>query len=236
MIPKIIHYCWFGGKTKPQEVLNYIQSWKDKMPDYEIKEWNENNFNINYNQFTQEAYLAQKYAFVSDVARLYALVREGGIYLDTDIEVVKPFDDLLKQEYFIGYEYYDKIGTGVIGARKNMSFIKNFLDTYNSKQFLNNNGSYNDSPNTTLLTEYIHLNRINIKIYDIDFFCAKNYQTGEINRTKRTYCIHHYSGSWKPWFITMENNFWNKIHSPNPHILLRFYNLIKYGSLHKYPK
>ncbi|MBM6946444.1 glycosyl transferase [Bacteroides gallinaceum] len=204
MIPKTIHYCWFGRNQKPENVLQCIQTWKDKMPDYEIKEWNEDNFDVNYNDFTKEAYHVKKYAFVSDVARLYALVKEGGIYLDTDIEVIKPFDNLLDKDYFIGYECFGKIGTGVIGAKANVHFIRDFLDTYNDKTFFNADGSYNESPNTILLSRFIQKNNIQLNIHDVDFFCAKNYQTGEIEQTDRTYCIHHFSGSWKPWYSRLE--------------------------------
>ena len=113
MIPKKIHYCWFGGGSKPAEVLNYIEGWKEVMPDFEIIEWNEDNFDVNMMQFTKEAYEKKKYAFVSDVARLWALSEEGGLYFDTDIEAVKSFSDLLTEPIIIGYEYKDRIGTGV---------------------------------------------------------------------------------------------------------------------------
>ena len=106
MIPKIIHYCWFGRKPKPQKVLEYIETWKKFFPDFEMKEWNEDNFDVNMMPYTKEAYYAKKYAFVSDVARLYALVHEGGIYFDTDIRVVKRFsDELLNSHGFLGFEH-----------------------------------------------------------------------------------------------------------------------------------
>lgn len=104
MIPKIIHYCWFGRKEKPQQVVRFIEGWKQKLPNYTIKEWNEDNFDVNSCDFTREAYIHKKYAFVSDVARLYALFVEGGIYMDTDVEVIKSFDDLLHESFLIGYE------------------------------------------------------------------------------------------------------------------------------------
>ena len=104
MIPKIIHYCWFGGNPLPKSAIECIESWKQFFPDYEIKEWNETNFDIHLNRYTEEAYQQKKWAFVSDVARLWALVHEGGIYMDTDVEVVRPLDDLLKNKAFIGFE------------------------------------------------------------------------------------------------------------------------------------
>ena len=204
MIPKIIHYCWFGGKPKPASVLKYMVTWRKHLPDYEIKEWNESNFDVNYNKFTEEAYGAKKYAFVSDVARLHVLADHGGIYLDTDIEVVKPFDDLLARDYFIGYEHFGVIGTGVIGASAGVGFIRGFLESYDGMAFVNPDGTLNDTPNTSLLMKYVRANGLRLDIQDIDYFCAKNYQTGEIEQTARTYCIHHYSASWKPWYAKLE--------------------------------
>lgn len=204
MIPKIIHYCWFGRKPLPQQVKDYIATWRKHCPDYKIKEWNEENFDINSTKWTKEAYAVKKYAFVSDYVRLYALYYEGGIYLDTDIEVLKTFDNLLNQDYFIGYEHYNVVGTGVIASIKGGKFIKNFLDLYQTKSFINDDGTINNTPNTRLLMNYITENHLNIKIYDIDYFCAKNYQTGKIEKTARTYCIHHYSASWKPWYARFE--------------------------------
>lgn len=204
MIPKIIHYCWFGGRPKPTNVLKYMSTWSKHLPDYEIREWNESNFDINYNKFTEEAYAAKKYAFVSDVVRLHALANYGGIYLDTDIEVVKSFDDLLDKDYFIGYEHFGGIGTGVIGASVGTGFIQGFLESYDNRFFVNPNGTFNETPNTSLLMEYIKENGLHLEIHDIDYFCAKNYQTGEIEQTVRTYCIHHYSASWKPWYAKLE--------------------------------
>lgn len=95
MIPRTIHYCWFGDKEKPAEVLRMIANWQKHCPGYEIKEWNENNFDIRLNRYCEEAYATKKWAFVSDVARLWALVHEGGVYMDTDVELVRPLDRLL---------------------------------------------------------------------------------------------------------------------------------------------
>ena len=104
MIPKIIHYCWFGGKPKPELAEKCIESWKKFCPDYEIVEWNEGNFNINSNLYVKQAYEAKKYAFVTDYVRLYALYTQGGIYMDTDVMVLKPLDEYLNHEAFSGFE------------------------------------------------------------------------------------------------------------------------------------
>ena len=107
MIPKIIHYCWFGGKPLPKSAIKCIKSWRKFFPDYEIKEWNESNFDVNMMTYTREAYAAQKYAFVSDVARFWILYREGGVYFDTDVEVIAPMNDIIESGPFMGVEAMD---------------------------------------------------------------------------------------------------------------------------------
>lgn len=198
MIPKKIHYCWFGGGSKPAEVLNYIEGWKEVMPDFEIIEWNEDNFDVNMMQFTREAYEKKKYAFVSDVARLWALSEEGGLYFDTDIEAVKSFSDLLTEPIIIGYEYKDRIGTGVIGCEKNNQLIAGFLNTYRNKPFINDDGSFNMKPNPFLLSQYAQENDFDFKVYPMEYFCAKDYVTKRIHKTDNSYCVHHFSGMWQP--------------------------------------
>lgn len=111
MIPKIIHYCWFGGKPLPDEVKYYISTWQKYCPDYEIKEWNESNFDVNQNQYCREAYETKKWAFVSDYARLKILYEYGGIYMDTDVEVCKPLDHLASYGFWSGFESESQIQT-----------------------------------------------------------------------------------------------------------------------------
>lgn len=137
MIPKIIHYCWFGKGEKPEQVIKYITLWKQKNPDYDIKEWNESNFDYQQWKFCREAYQVKKFAFVSDVCRLYALLTEGGIYLETDIEMIKNFDPFLSDKSFVGEERNHTIGSGCIGAEKGTSWVKDFLETYNTREFIN---------------------------------------------------------------------------------------------------
>lgn len=200
MIPKIIHYCWFGKSDKPAKLLEYIETWRKFLPNYKIKEWNESNFDVNMFAYTREAYSAGKYAFVSDVARLYALREEGGIYFDTDIEVLKSFDDLLGRKYLIGYEAFNYVGTGVIGCERGTFFISAFLDTYLERNFVLDDGTFDLRSNPLMLTKFISENKLDLEIFDMDYFCAKSYLTGQIEVTVNTYCIHHYSGSWlTPW-------------------------------------
>ena len=152
MIPKIIHYCWFGGKEKPENVLKMIASWKKHCPDYEIKEWNETNFDIQLNRYTKEAYQQKKWAFVSDVARLWALVHEGGIYMDTDVEVIRPLDNLLANKAFIGFEGTQWIGTNLMGTEPHNAFLQAFLEDYNHRNFTNPDGTLNQTTNVEEIT------------------------------------------------------------------------------------
>lgn len=198
MIPKTIHYCWFGKIRKPQEVEHFIKGWKEKFPDYTIKEWNETNFDYRRWKFCREAYAVGKYAFVADVCRFWALYTEGGIYLDTDIEVLGSFDSFLHHTSFIGEERARTIGTGCMGAEANTPWVGKFLHMYEKMEFINHKGRLLDYPNTMYLTDYFKKEQKSLlpKIYPINFFCAKDYETREVNVTPNTVCIHHYAATW----------------------------------------
>ena len=141
---KKIHYCWFGGKAKPRRVINCIKTWKKYLPDYEIIEWNEKNFDINASIFAKEAYESKKWAMVSDYVRIYALYNEGGIYFDTDMKVLKDISEITKKDMFMGYEYSVNVGTGVIVVKeKHNKYIKEILDYYNSLREFNPDIIYN---------------------------------------------------------------------------------------------
>lgn len=209
MIPKVIHYCWFGGNTLSQLSLKCIESWKKYCFDYEIKEWNENNFDINYNLFVREAYEAQKWAFVSDVARLYILYKHGGIYMDVDVEVIKPINNLLNHKSFTGFESEKMIPTGIMATEYENKWIEKLLKYYNDKHFNidKKTNSYNMIPNTQIITEitlenykFIPNNTYqelsDVTLYPTDYFCPKEWWTGNINITDNTYTIHHFNASW----------------------------------------
>lgn len=200
MIPKTIHYCWFGKGDKPQNVLNNIRNWERILPDYKIKEWNETNFDISGLPFTKEAYLAKRYAFVSDVARLYALINYGGIYLDTDVRLLKSFNSYLILHSFLGKELPFKVGTAVIGAEKGCDWLNKFYDTYKDKHFINLNGTLNDTENTALLTHYFNITypdyKDYVKIFDVDVFCAKLFLRNSYCISNNTVAVHEYSASW----------------------------------------
>lgn len=212
MIPKIIHYCWFGGNPKPKQVLDAIALWQQLNPDFIIKEWNESNFDYRKLSYTYEAYLLGKFAFVSDVARLYALLTEGGIYLDTDIRVLKPFDRLLSHPSFIGLEAPFLVSTACIGAEKGCNWIQKFLESYQQLHFVNTRGAVDMTPNTMMLTgflnNYLPLHRDELEVLDIDILSAKLYPSLDYVISDRTICVHEFFGSWKK---QLSYTYWNRI-------------------------
>ncbi len=207
MIPKKIHYCWFGRGKKSELILRCIESWKKFCPDYEIIEWNEDNLDINATNYTKQAYEAKKWAFVSDYARLYALYQEGGIYLDTDVEILKPLDCFLEHEAFTGFEVKDSPITAVMGANKENSIIKMLLDYYNTANFINEDGSLNLVTNTHIITEYFIEQGVKLNgkkqtisdmvIYPQIIFCPNNLSRVFNKPSKKSYTIHHFDQSWK---------------------------------------
>ena len=209
MIPKIIHYCWFGGKSVPKDVIDCINSWKKYMPTYEIILWDEDNFDIESNRYVKEAYASKKFAFVADYVRLFALHHFGGIYLDTDVEVLKPLDSFLIHKAFFGFEDENLISTAIIGSEKNGVWVKMQLDSYKNRVFIKDNGDLDTTTNVVTITAnmvseglVLNNNKQNIhdmiEVYPKDYFSPKSYVTGRIELTKNTYTIHHFGGSWLP--------------------------------------
>ena len=208
MIPKVIHYCWFGGNPLPELAQKCISSWKMHCPDYEIKEWNESNFDLNCCDFVKEAYESKKWAFVSDYARLKIIYDQGGIYLDTDVELVKSLDELLNVRCYLGAETSGYIATGLgFGAEKGNCIIQEMIQEYTERHFKLNDRIYDIEPcpikNTKPLLKhgyrfndsYIWKNE-NVTVFPPEYFCPLNYETGKTNITKNTYSIHLYNASW----------------------------------------
>ena len=209
MIPKKIHYCWFGGNPLPEEARKCIASWKKFLPDYEIKEWNEKNFDINSNLYVKQAYEARKFAFVTDYVRLYALMKEGGVYMDTDVEVLKSYDPFLHHAAFSGFENNNYVPTGMMASEKGGKWVSELLDYYNNRSFVREDGSFDTTSNTITITNYMlkaGLRQNNtfqdfpglVTIYPADFFCPKDHGTGLIKLTGNSVCIHHFACSWLP--------------------------------------
>ena len=198
MIPRIIHYCWFGRGEKSDAIKAYIETWRKNLPGYEIIEWNEDNFNVYAYTFTREAYRFKNYAFVSDMCRTKVLYEMGGIYLDTDVEVLRSFDEYLPCDSFCSYEG-KWIGTAVMGTVPKAPWIKAFLDFYANRHFLNWWGHPVRMPNTKILTNFI-LPRLDKQewpnTYPIDFFCAKDWKSKQVVVTENTVAIHHYACTW----------------------------------------
>lgn len=205
-IPKKIHYCWFGGAELPDSAKKCIESWKKFCPEYEIIRWDEHNYDYVKFIYTRQAYEAKKYAFVSDVARLEVVYRYGGIYLDTDVELIKPLDDLLKNKAFMGVETTSvALGLG-FGAVPKLDFLEQLINKYKTISFYKNDGSLElktiPAYTMELLAEkgYVMSDGIQffegITIYPKEYFNPKNYLTGELCITSNTYSIHHYDATW----------------------------------------
>lgn len=208
IIPKKIHYCWFGGNPLPELAQKCIASWKKYCPDYEIIEWNESNFDIDCCVYVREAYEAKKWAFVSDVARLYALVNCGGIYMDTDVEVLRPLDDLLAYEAVSGFEAVDRIPTGLMACREGQPLFVELLHDYDNAHFVKEDGTYDTTTNVTRITNTClkyglqldnTLQTVNgFTLLPYDYLCPKNVETKIVTITNNTLVIHHFDGSWLP--------------------------------------
>jgi hypothetical protein len=205
-IPKIIHYCWFGGNPLPESAQKYIESWKKHCPDYVIKEWNESNFDLTSNAYVQEAFEAKKWAFITDYVRLHAMVTEGGIYMDTDVEVTKPLDEFLQLRAFSGFEDGESVPTGIMACEKGFPLFAEMLHDYDNRHFKLEDGSYDITTNVVTITDICKKKGLvsnnqkqtieGFTIFPKDWFCPKDWTSGKIVLTKNTHAIHHFSGSW----------------------------------------
>ena len=206
-IPKVIHYCWFGNGKMPPLAEKCIKSWKKYCPDYEIICWNEENFDISQNRYMREAYESRKWAFVSDYARLKIVHEQGGIYLDTDVELIKPLDSLIEDVGFMGFDEKGIIATGLgFAAEPGNKIIGEFLADYDDIPFILEDGSFDMTPcpdrNTKALVRLGMDTRVmdqvfmGIRFLPDEYLCPMDYNTGKKTVTKNTYSIHHYSASW----------------------------------------
>lgn len=212
-IPKIINYCWFGGKPLPELAKKCIASWKKFCPDYEIKEWNEFNYDVTKNNYMQEAFENKQWAFVSDYARLDIIYENGGIYFDIDVEVVRSLDSLLNLKGFMGIENEKTLtgekfcNTGLgFGAIPKLPIIKELRDNYEHIRFIKEDGSLNQTMCSVFQTEILLKKGLKLDnsiqeiegltIFPAEYFAPKEFFSGKINLTENTYSIHHFDASW----------------------------------------
>lgn len=207
MIPKIIHYCWFGRGEMPELALKCIASWHKYMPNYEYKLWDEDSFDVESVPYVKEAYEARKFAFVTDYVRLYALYSEGGIYMDTDVEILKPLDDLLHLPAFTGYEGSKTMPpvTGLMASEANGIWVKEQLDSYKDAHFVKEDGTFDLTTNTVRISGIMKSNGFiqdgkyqvykDLHVFPTDYFCPRQ-TTGEFLLTENTYCDHHFMRTW----------------------------------------
>lgn len=215
MIPKILHLCWLSGDPYPAKIAKCIESWKKHLPDYEIMIWDTQRFDLNKSQWVKQAFENKKYAFAADYIRFYALYHYGGIYLDSDVEVLKNFDDLLHLPYFMGAEKAGTIEAAILGAEKGMDWVKFCLDYYNEKSFIMPDGNLDIRKLPEIMVDEIqkrkpikHISSAKLKdietkdfqknvvVMPDEFFSPKVFDSREVLVTPNTYTIHHYQNSW----------------------------------------
>lgn len=216
MIPKIIHLCWLSGDPYPQKIQRCLDSWKKHLPDYEVILWDCNRFNLKDSLWVEQAFAAKKYAFAADYIRMYALYHYGGIYLDSDVEVLKSFDEFLELPYFVGAENAGTIEAAIIGAEKGCDWIKACLDYYQDRAFLKKDGQMDIRMLPEIMNETIQKLKpvctlpsgctiselkkkdMQEKIYVLpcEYFSPKVFDSRQVILTPHTYAIHHYQNSW----------------------------------------
>lgn len=206
VIPKIIHYCWFGGGKLPEHFQKNIESWRAHCPEYEIREWNESNYDVSKNEYMKQAYESKKWGFVPDYARLDIVNTYGGIYLDTDVQMLKPFDVLLQYDFFCGFENAGSVNFGQgFGAVRNHPIICDMLYEYDEMKFCSEDGSLNITPSPVYQTAA--LDRWGLKkngkvqqtehflVLSPEFFAPIN-EFGYGAPTENTFSVHQYAAAW----------------------------------------
>lgn len=248
MIPKIIHYCWLSNDPIPTSLQEYMKSWKKFLPDYDFILWNFNRFNKDSSIWVQEAFEKKKYAFAADYIRLYAVYNYGGFYLDMDVEILKPFDNLLNLKTAVCWQdKQDGFEAACFGAEKGSSWIKECLDYYKNRRFILSDGKLDLKPlpnimeDTLRTKDYLIENSSSIEdclkkekdnalaVLPNTFFSPKSYQTGVITKTEQTYSIHHFAASWVNKYDNQPliAKIWMFLHLPNTDIRKKIFQILK---------
>ena len=215
MIPKKIHYCWYGGKPLPELALKCIESWKKYCPDYEIIRWDESNTDLNANSYIHEAFECRKWAFITDFVRLKALYEQGGIYMDTDVQVISSLDGFLENKGFSGFENEHQVPTGIMASEAGNKFIGHLLEFYKDAHFIKADGKPDTTTNVDIITRMAVAKGLKLDntlqtvddftFYPKDFFCPKDSRTLKTHLTSNTATIHHFAGSWEnPWILSVK--------------------------------
>lgn len=246
MIPKIIHYCWMSSDPIPERLQNYMNSWRKILPDYEFMLWNYDRFPKGKSKWVDDAFEKRMYPFCADYLRMYALYNYGGIYLDSDVEVISKFDDLLQLHTMVcNQNKLRGLELAAFGAEAGCEWIGLILDEYDKKCFVDSNKNYNDEPMPYVVDDILKNNnyslvkvssieeamRINgsksIPVLTSDFFSPLSYLENKMDITSNTHCIHHFVGSWtdKPMYEVYEQRFWNYFNMPNKFYLTRLLNI-----------
>lgn len=195
-IPKVIHYCWLSGDPYPELVRKCLNSWHEKLPGYDFVLWDRRKVDSIANEWVRSAMAQKKWAFAADYVRLYALYNYGGVYLDCDVEVVKPLDELLKRKFFLGRESHNNvIEAAVLGAESHLSWVKCALEWYGNRDF-----DVADLNNPKIAVPVILKNVLdkesNVEIFAADYFSPKDNRTGRLKVSQNTFTIHHFDGNW----------------------------------------
>lgn len=211
MIPKVIHYCWYGRKPLNDLAKKCLASWNEYCPDYKIIRWDEDNTDLQSNQYVKEAYQCKKWAFVTDWVRLKVLYDYGGIYMDTDVQVIRSLDEFLTNRGFSGFENENQVPTGIMASEKGNAFIGCLLHSYDNFRFIGKDGKQDLTTNVDIITRLAvekglilnnHFQIIeDFSFYPVDYFCPKDSRTLQTHITRNTATIHHFAGSWEDPFL-----------------------------------
>lgn len=245
MIPKKIHYCWLSDDAMPEQLVRCVDSWKKYLPDYEIVKWDLKRFPLEKNIWVKEAFESKKYAFAADYIRLYALATEGGIYLDSDVEVIKSFDDLMCLPYFICQENSPQgLEAATIGAEPKTRWIEECLSYYSGKHFIDKNGNMQTKVLPAVLKlcinksfKFKYISKINefdndadiVCVFPCEFFSPKSYVNHKIKITNNTYSIHHFAGTWQPTWKKILLRVWVPLSIRFPYATNFIKKIIHYG-------